>query len=173
MEAYCQRYYYYTNYPLRHPKHRITDHRGPFIDVCWGLRVPCGLRHTWLQVAPQWAQLGQIAHASITILPKPMPGRSVAQNLGLLCLNTGLLWGTMADYFQLLGFSDEFQGCFFTEMDCLLCPVLSFGLFGGLYWGPLEDAEWMLGGSNGPHAACYGLLWGLLIGDANWSCEVH
>ena len=30
-------------------------------------------------------------------------------NLGLLCLNAGLLWGTMASCFGLLGFPGRFQ----------------------------------------------------------------
>ena len=33
-----------------------------------------------------------------------LPGKPVAHNLGLLCLNDGLLWGIVAQYFWLLGF---------------------------------------------------------------------
>ena len=32
------------------------------------------------------------------------PGKPVAHDWGLLCLNSGLLWGIVAGYFRLLGF---------------------------------------------------------------------
>ena len=74
----------------------------PHETLCKGIDLSlgriAGRRRQWLRVPRQSA-------GKINSMKDYLPGKPVACNYGLLSINHGLLWGMVANYFGLLGFS--------------------------------------------------------------------